>query len=173
MPRIVRPSKTKKADVVRRPKAFDHVGLLSNKPPAGPGCSSSSHPTAADYTTRNVECNTRGDPGRTRSAVCRNQHHRGRCAATSFALGASRYNAARVPLSRAEMRTVRRWNSTCGGRDVRHDPMVDTGFFVGSAGSESMVAMLASGNALVDRSSATPLLIAVSIAPWLLTGTDL
>jgi hypothetical protein len=26
-------SKTKKADVVQRPKAFDHVGLLVNKPP--------------------------------------------------------------------------------------------------------------------------------------------
>ena len=27
--------RTKKADVVQHPKAFDHVGLLFNKPPGG------------------------------------------------------------------------------------------------------------------------------------------
>jgi hypothetical protein len=32
LPKIVRPSKTKKADVAEHPKVFDHVGLLSNKP---------------------------------------------------------------------------------------------------------------------------------------------
>jgi hypothetical protein len=37
--------KTKKADVVEHPKAFDHVGLLSNEPPAQASCSLSSHPT--------------------------------------------------------------------------------------------------------------------------------
>ena len=29
----------KKADVVEIPKEFDHVGLLDNEPPEGPGCS--------------------------------------------------------------------------------------------------------------------------------------
>jgi hypothetical protein len=30
-------SRTKKADVVKHPKAFDHVGLLFNEPPGKPG----------------------------------------------------------------------------------------------------------------------------------------
>jgi hypothetical protein len=32
-----RQSKTKKADVMEHPKAFDHVGLLVNKPPGKAG----------------------------------------------------------------------------------------------------------------------------------------
>ena len=38
----------KKADVVEHPKVFDHVGLLLNEPPGGPGCSLSSRPTTLD-----------------------------------------------------------------------------------------------------------------------------
>ncbi len=34
----------KKTDVVERPKAFRHVGLLINEPPGHPGCSLYSHP---------------------------------------------------------------------------------------------------------------------------------
>jgi hypothetical protein len=30
-------ARTKKADVAERPKAFDHVGLLFNKPPSEAG----------------------------------------------------------------------------------------------------------------------------------------
>jgi hypothetical protein len=30
-------ARTKKADVAKHPKAFDHVGLLFNKPPGGAG----------------------------------------------------------------------------------------------------------------------------------------
>jgi hypothetical protein len=37
IPNILRPSKTKKADVVEHPKVFDHVGLLFNKPPGRAG----------------------------------------------------------------------------------------------------------------------------------------
>jgi hypothetical protein len=32
LPKIVRPSRTKKADVAEHPKVFDHVGLLFNQP---------------------------------------------------------------------------------------------------------------------------------------------
>jgi hypothetical protein len=49
--------RTKKADVVEHPKVFGHVGLLFNKPPGKPGCSSSSHPTACYYNAGNGECN--------------------------------------------------------------------------------------------------------------------
>ena len=41
-----------KADVVQHRKAFDHAGLLSTNPPAGPGCFSSSHPTTGDCKAR-------------------------------------------------------------------------------------------------------------------------
>jgi hypothetical protein len=39
------PPRTKKADVAEHPQAFDHVGLLVNKPPEKPGCYLFSHPT--------------------------------------------------------------------------------------------------------------------------------
>jgi len=35
----------KKADVVKHPEVFDHVGLLFNEPSAEADCPSSSHPT--------------------------------------------------------------------------------------------------------------------------------
>ena len=38
---------TKKADVAERPEAFNHVGLLTNEPPAQASCSSFSHPTTS------------------------------------------------------------------------------------------------------------------------------
>lgn len=41
------PEKTKKADVVRRPKAFDHVGLLINGPLVAASCPLFSHPTTS------------------------------------------------------------------------------------------------------------------------------
>ena len=37
----------KKTDVVKRPKAFNHVGLLSNEPPAAADCSLFSHPNSS------------------------------------------------------------------------------------------------------------------------------
>jgi hypothetical protein len=37
VPTIVRPSKTKEADVTQHPKAFGHVGLLFNEPPGRAG----------------------------------------------------------------------------------------------------------------------------------------
>jgi hypothetical protein len=41
-------SKTqKKAGVVKRPQAFNHVGLLLNEPPREPSCSLCSHPTTS------------------------------------------------------------------------------------------------------------------------------
>jgi hypothetical protein len=43
-----RGTRQKKADVVRRPKAFDHVGLLYNGRPGEPGNPLSSHPTETD-----------------------------------------------------------------------------------------------------------------------------
>jgi hypothetical protein len=33
LPSQKRPTRTKKADVVEHPKAFDHVGVLTNEPP--------------------------------------------------------------------------------------------------------------------------------------------
>ena len=44
--------------MVQHPKAFDHVGLLFNDPPAKPGCSSSRHPTSVDCKAQNGDCNT-------------------------------------------------------------------------------------------------------------------
>ena len=44
-----RHGETKKADVAEHPKVLNHVGLLFNEPPAGPSCSSSSHPTTSDW----------------------------------------------------------------------------------------------------------------------------
>jgi hypothetical protein len=35
----------KNADVIQRPKAFNHVGLLCNRPPGEPGCLLFSCPT--------------------------------------------------------------------------------------------------------------------------------
>jgi hypothetical protein len=46
---INKPGAKKKADVVRRPKAFDHVGLLYNGLPGEPGNPSSSHPTETNF----------------------------------------------------------------------------------------------------------------------------
>lgn len=37
----------KKADAVKRPKAFNHVGLLSNEPPAAADCPLFSHPNSS------------------------------------------------------------------------------------------------------------------------------
>jgi hypothetical protein len=40
------PGTKKKADVVERPKALNHVGLLSDRPSGIPGCPSSDLPTS-------------------------------------------------------------------------------------------------------------------------------
>jgi|GEM_PF-5985749 len=39
----------KKADVIDRPKAINHVGLLSNRPPGEPECHLFSRPTTCNY----------------------------------------------------------------------------------------------------------------------------
>jgi len=54
---------TKKADVVERPKAFHHVGLLANEPPGtGPSCSLPSHPMT--LTRMSIFASTQSQPNR-------------------------------------------------------------------------------------------------------------
>ena len=50
----------KKADVVKHPEVFNHVGLLFNGPVAPATCPSSSHPTSLIYISLGVQLDTDG-----------------------------------------------------------------------------------------------------------------
>jgi hypothetical protein len=56
-PNILRPSKTKKPTRCNTPRRSTTSAYSSTNPPAGPGCSSSSHPTSFDCKGPNGNCN--------------------------------------------------------------------------------------------------------------------